>query len=168
VFHRLAIGFALGTMCAIAVPASAQSTAPSTSVYGGLNLTRLEGLGGGGFTAGVTKSLDRARRFSVVGDATFTWYEFFDVKALQGGISVRLFQIGRAAVAARALTGVELCCGAGERSRYFSVEPGAHVTVGLTNRLGALAGFSIRFVNFEGETDQQRVLTLGLSVKIGR
>ena len=149
----------------VAAPAAAQSTA-LTSVFGGLNLVAFEDEGGAGFTAGTMIGLGTGK-VSVVGEAAFSWYDAFNVTALQGGLAFNVYERGRHAVLVRGVAGVEMCCGNGDTDPYFSFEPGGYYRLGLNEKTHMLFGYGIRTVRFEGQWDVERVLTVAVGFNIG-
>ena len=160
---RLALG--LLVTLTVAAPAAAQSTA-TTSVFAGLNLVAFEGLGGAGFTGGIMKGVGSGK-VSIVGEAAFTWFEDFNVTALQGGLAFNVFERGRHAILARGVTGVELCCGDGDTDPYFSFEPGGYYRLNLNEKTNMLFGYGIRTSRFDGQWDVERIVTVAVSFNIG-
>ena len=161
---RLALGLLL--TLTVAAPAAAQSTS-LTTVFAGLNLAAFEDVGGVGFTGGVMKGVGSNGKISIVGEAAFTWYDGFNVTALQGGLAFNVFERGRHAILVRGVAGVELCCGSGDTDPYFSFEPGGYYRLGLNEKTNMLFGYGIRTVRFEGEWDVERVFTVAVGFNIG-
>src|SRR5262245_23528591 len=152
---RLALGLLL--TLTIAAPAAAQSS-NLTTVFGGLNLAIFEGETGVGFTAGVLKPVG-AGKISVVGELAMSWYDGFNVAAIQGGLAFKLWESGANAIQARGVLGVETCCGNGDTTGYFSFEPGVFYTRNLNDKWNLHLGYGLRTVRFEGEWDVENVLT---------
>ena len=165
-FRTVRLIFGLLVTVAVAAPAAAQSS-PLTTVFGGLNLAVFEGEGGAGFTGGVMKGLGSSGKISIVGEAAFTWYDLFNVTALQGGLAFNVFERGRHAVLVRGVAGVEMCCGDGDTDPYFAFEPGGYYRLSLNEKTNMLFGYGIRTVRFEGQWDVERVLTIAVGFNIG-
>jgi hypothetical protein len=136
-------------------------------VFAGLNLAVFEGETGVGFTGGVMKGIGSSGKMSIVGEAAFSWYDGFNVMALQGGLAYKVWESGANAIGARGVLGLETCCGEGDTSAYFSFEPGAFYTRQLNEKTNLHLGYGIRTVRFEGEWDVEQVFTFAVGFKIG-
>jgi hypothetical protein len=160
---------ALALTLAAAAPAAAQmATAASTaSVFAGINMGIFEGDPGFGFTVGVDKGVGTSGKVSVLGEVALTWYEFFNVTALQGGLGYKIWESGPNSLSVRGVLGVELCCGNGDNEAYFSFEPGAFYRRPINDKIDLHVGYGFRIVRFEGETDTESVFTGAVAFRFG-
>ena len=107
-------------------------------------------------------------KMSIVGEGAFTWYELFNVTALQGGLAFKAWESGANAIGVRGMLGVEMCgCGEGDTDPYFSFEPGAFYTRQLNPKTNLHFGYGIRTVRFEGQWDVEQVFTFAIGFNIG-
>ena len=165
---RTVKGLALGLLMTlvIAAPAAAQSSS-LTNVFAGLNLAVFEGETGFGFTGGLMKGVGSSGKMSIVGEAALSWYDGFNVTALQGGLAFKVWESGANAIGVRGVAGVEICGCFDETITDFAFEPGAFYTRQLNPKTNLHLGYGIRMVAFEEQWDVEHVFTFAIGFNIG-